>query len=147
MSSRTIGSAAGRLGALITAAAVLFAASASAGHSDACREWRAEHSELKGRAAGLVLSGAPQAKIDGVVFELLQREAYMSACRTSVARGRGEMVGWRLIGRPAASFGTAVLESILEQSGFDLSLASLGGRPRSPALTANVRASHARTGP
>ena len=99
-----------------------------------CNEWRGEHRELKAQAAGLFLSGAPQARLDAVLFDLLQREAYLTSCQTSLERDRPEMVGWRVVGRPTEQFAGAVLESILEQAGFDVSLESLAPR-ESPAAS------------
>jgi hypothetical protein len=100
-----------------------------------CNEWRAEHRELKARAAGLYLAGAPQARLDAALFDLLQREAYLTACQTSLQRDRPEMVGWRVVGRPTEQFAGAVLESILEQAGFDVALESLAARETPLAAT------------
>jgi hypothetical protein len=79
------------------------------------------------------LRGAPQRELDEAVFEILQREAYLTSCDTSARSARGAMVGWRLVGRRPDEFASAVLESVLERSGFDVSLRSrLSGVVREP---------------
>ena len=92
---------------------------------DTCREWRAEHRRWKTEALTRVLLGAPQRDLDGAIFELLQREAYLTSCEISLEGGRDELVGWRLMGRPAEEYGRAVAESLLERAGFDLDLEPL----------------------
>ena len=71
------------------------------------------------------LRGAPEREVDAAVFELLQREAYLTSCEVSVEGGRDKLVGWRLVGRTPDEYGSAVAESVLERAGFDLSLRSL----------------------
>jgi hypothetical protein len=68
------------------------------------------------------LGGAPQPELDVALFELLQREAWLTACDLSVEGARAELVGWRLVGRSPDHYATAVLESVLAQGGFDLDL-------------------------
>ena len=92
---------------------------------DTCREWRAEHRRWKTEALTRVLLGAPQRDADAAIFELLQREAYLTSCEISLEGGRDELVGWRLVGRPPEEYGSAVAESLLERAGFDLDLKPL----------------------
>jgi len=132
---------AGRRSALLLLALLLFAAPAAVA-SDSCRVWRGEHHAFKARVAGLYLTGAPQGELDAAMFELLQREAYLTACPLSVESARDELVGWRLTGRARSRYASAVVESMLAQSGFDLALDGLApnlpparvaaSRPRGP---------------
>jgi hypothetical protein len=65
---------------------------------------------------------APRSELDAALFELLQREAWLTACELSVEGARAELVGWRLVGRSPDHYAGAVLESVLDQGGFDLDL-------------------------
>lgn len=112
-----------RAGALLAASLLL--ASSVAAAEDSCREWRLEHRSWKTEALRRYLHGAPEREVDAAVFELLQREAYLTSCEISVEGGRDELVGWRLVGRTPEEYGSAVAESVLERAGFDLSLRSL----------------------
>lgn len=102
-------------------AALLCAGSAQAA-SETCREWQDEHAEWKARVLGLSLSDAPRRAIDGAMFELVQREAYLTSCPARVASQQPRMVGWRLVGRTPDEYPAAVLESVLEEGGFDLDM-------------------------
>ena len=75
---------------LATVAVVLCAATASAA-SDSCREWQQEHKQWMTRAVSLYLHGAPQAELDGAVFEILQRESYLTSCDLPVEKARSEL--------------------------------------------------------
>lgn len=88
--------------------------------SETCREWRSEHRTWTVEAMRRYLSGAPQRSLDEAVFEMLQREAYLTSCGVTVAGARAELVGWRLIGRAPDDYGSAVLESILSRAGMEL---------------------------
>ena len=117
-----------RLGGGVAAAALtasLLVASSAAAASDSCREWRLEHRGWKTEALRRYLRGAPEREVDAAVFELLQREAYLTSCEISVEGGRDELVGWRLVGRTPEEYGSAVAESVLGRAGFDLSLRRL----------------------
>ena len=103
----------------------LIGAGMASASADTCREWRAEHRRWKTEALTLVLLGAPQRDVDSAMFELLQREAYLTSCEISLEGGRDELVGWRLVGRPPEEYGSAVAESLLERAGFDLDLKPL----------------------
>ena len=127
MSTRHFGK---RLGACIAtglcALIIAMAAGASpAAASDSCREWRDEHLTWKTKAMCRYLLGEPQRELDLAIFEMLQREAYLTSCDSSVQIARGDMVGWRLAGRSPDEYGSAVLESVLERAGFDVGLRSL----------------------
>jgi hypothetical protein len=106
-------------------AASLLVASSVAADGDSCREWRLEHRGWKTEALRRYLRGAPEREVDAAVFELLQREAYLTSCEISIERGRDELVGWRLAERTPEEYGSAVAESVLGRAGFDLSLRSL----------------------
>jgi len=97
------------------------------------------------------LGGAPQSELDGALFELLQREAWLTACDLSVEGARAELVGWRLVGRSPDYYAAAVLESILAQGGFELDLRrwvagatapSGGRRTAGAAATGQAGAAH-----
>lgn len=112
-------------------------ASPSAGAEDSCREWRGEHGEWKIEALRRYLKGAPQPEVDSALFELLQREAYLTSCETSVQGGRDELVAWRLVDREPQDYGSAVAESVLDRAGFDVDLRDLFAK-RAPDLVASV---------
>ena len=57
--------------------------------------------------------------LDASLFELLQREAWLSSCELSPDASREELVGWRLVGRTPDLYAAAVVESVLERGGFD----------------------------
>ncbi len=109
------------VGGCVLVALLLFAGGASA-ELDSCREWRAEHRKWKTEVVRRYLRGAPNRGVDAAIFEMLQREAYLTSCDVSVAAARGELVGWRLVGRMPEEYGSAVLESVLERAGFDVGL-------------------------
>jgi hypothetical protein len=105
----------------------ILAASALAAHRagavpQSCRDWRGEHRRWTIEAVRLYLTGAPERELDGALFEMLQREAYLTSCDVTLAGARAELVGWRLLERTPEEYPSAVLESILERAGFDLEL-------------------------
>ena len=116
---REVGLAMALVGALVSTGAL------AAG--DPCREWQDEHAKWRAEVVRLYLNGASQRALDEAVFELVQREAYLTSCPTSVPAVRPVMVGWRLVDRSPDDYASAVVESVLEQAGFDLSLRSLVG--------------------
>ncbi len=119
------------VGGAVLIAVVLLAATPGAA-SDSCREWKLEHRDWKTLAVSHYLRGAPQRELDEAVFEMLQREAYLTSCEISVEGGRNELVGWRLVGRLPEDYGSAVVESVLGRAGFDLALRAMfsaGGAP------------------
>ena len=122
--------------ALAASLASLLIASSAGAAGDSCREWRLEHRSWKIEALRRYLRGAPEREVDAAVFELLQREAYLTSCEISVEGGRDELVGWRLVGRTPEEYGSAVAESVLGRAGFDLSLHSLF-EPAPSALAAS----------
>jgi hypothetical protein len=101
------------------------AATAAGAASDACREWWGEHRTWKAEVVHRHLAGAGQRELDEAVFELLQREAWLTSCERSARQGRARLVGWKLIGRLPEDYSAAVVEVLLEQGGFDLSLRSV----------------------
>ena len=126
-----------------TAAALLLWATAAQAGNDSCREWQKEHCDWKARAIKRYLGGAPQRDLDEAVFEILQLEAYLTSCDISGQSSRSTMVGWRLVDRTTDEFSSAVLESVLERSGFDVGLRSrlsgvIGESTRQPAPIANT---------
>ncbi len=122
-------------------------APAAAKESESCRQWRGEHRGYEVEVVRLYLTGATQRALDEAVFELLQREAYLTSCEQSVRAARVDLVGWRLVGRVPEEYPSAVVESLLARAGFDVSLdALLSGavgvayRPAPPARTRGPRA-------
>ena len=105
-----------------TALITLLCATSAQAVSETCREWQSEHAEWKARVLGLALEDAPRRVLDEAVFELLQREAYLTSCPARIASQRIHMVGWRLVDRSPDEFASAVVESVLEEGGFDLTL-------------------------
>jgi hypothetical protein len=125
---------AGAACAAALAAAMLAGVAAQAG-SDSCREWRLEHCTWKAESMRRYLTGAPQRELDAAIFEMLQREAYLTSCDISVQGSRGVLVGWRLVGRSPDEYGSAVVESVLERAGFDVGLREqLGDAVIGPAV-------------
>jgi hypothetical protein len=106
---------------MIVALVVGLAGSAQAG-SETCRDWLREHADWKSKVLGRYLADAPRRVIDEAVFELMQREAYLTSCPTKVRALRPHMVGWRLVDRDVDGYAAAVIESILEEGGLDLDL-------------------------
>jgi len=119
------------LAAAALASLLLATAPAFAG-TDSCRIWRSEHAQWKARVLGLTLRGASQARIDAALFEVLQREAYLTSCGVSARQSRAQLVGWRLVGRARAEYAAAVVESVLEVAGFDMDLSRRLGISSSP---------------
>jgi hypothetical protein len=117
---------AGRVAPVVVAA--LLAAGAAAA-DDSCREWSDEHRRWTVQALRGYLTGAAQREMDEALFEVLQREAYLTSCDLAVSTARDELVGWRLVGRVPDEYGSAVAESVLDRAGFDLTLQSLFQRP------------------
>ncbi len=111
-------------------------ASPALADSKVCREWQREHRTWKTEAVRLYLKGAPQRELDNAIFELLQRESYLTSCDLAVPRARDMMLGWRLVGRTPDEYGSALMESVLESAGFDL--AELFGELPAPAATATI---------
>lgn len=93
--------------------------------ADSCREWTQEHWAIKSDVVRLYLSDAAQESLDAAVFELLQREAYMTSCDPSAVVERSHQVGWRMIDRNPDEFAAAVIEGLLVDAGMDLSLGGL----------------------
>ena len=124
-------------GAALIAVALLAATTSAA--SDSCREWKLEHRDWKTLAVSRYLRGAPQRELDQAVFEMLQREAYLTSCEVSVEGGRSELVGWRLVGRLPEDYGSAVVESVLERAGFDLALHEMFATSAAPMASAPLR--------
>ncbi len=113
MRGRALSALAAALGACALAAA------AAAAVPQSCLDWRDEHRAWKVAALRRYLAGAPQADLDEAVFELLQREAYLTACPITAAGARAELVGWRLLGREPDDYAGAVLDSLLERAGLE----------------------------
>lgn len=112
------------------ALALALVAGAATAESDPCREWVVEHDHWKKEVVGRYLSPVPQEDLDKAVFELLQREAYLTSCDESVRAGRAERVAWRMLDRLPDEYAAAVVESVLDSAGYDLALDELrGGRP------------------
>ncbi len=106
----------------IAGLSLLLTAGGAAADAESCREWRREHCTWSARAISHYLGGAPQKEIDEAIFELLQREAYLTSCEASVESSRRSMVGWRLVGRMPDEYGSVVVEALLDNAGFDIDL-------------------------
>ena len=120
------------VGAGLTAAAPASADGAS------CREWSAEHQAWKAETVRRYLEGVPRDSLDTAVFELLQREAFLTSCDFSVGRARETFVGWRLVGLSPDDYGRAVVESVLAEAGLALDLRSWFGSMISQAPAPSV---------
>ena len=110
----------GTLGAALVAG--LWIAGDAGADTESCREWRGEHRGGEIEVVRRYLRGAPQPAVDAAVFELLQREAWLTSCDVPVRVGREELVGWRLPGRVPDEYAAAVVSSVLERAGYDVSL-------------------------
>ena len=126
------------IGGAALAAGLLLAGSAAA-DNESCREWRQDHLAWKTEVLRRYLKGASQRDVDAAVFEVLQREAYLTSCEISVRSGRDELVGWRLVDRNPEEYGSVVVESVLDRAGFDLGLESIFSAPRERVAKAPVR--------
>lgn len=110
---------------LIAAMGVSLWAGAAAATSPTCRDWQDEHRAWKTRAVKLYLDGSAQRELDAALFEMIQREAWLTACDLSIEGARAELVGWRLVDRDPDEYGSAVVESVLVRAGMDLELRPL----------------------
>ena len=90
--------------------------------ADSCRDWRQEHHHWKAESVRRYLDGSPQRELDSALFEMLQREAYLTSCAMPVEKARLHFVGWRLVGLSPEEYGRAVIKSLLVHSGMDLDL-------------------------
>jgi hypothetical protein len=127
------------VGGAVLVMGLLLGTSAQAG-DESCREWRAEHRAWKTEGLKRYLRGSPQRELDEAVFEVLQREAYLTSCEVSVEGGRGDLVGWRLVGRMPEEYASAIAESVLERAGFELELRELfTAPPRRMAVRTGAR--------
>ncbi|MDJ0868234.1 MAG: hypothetical protein QNK03_19160 [Myxococcota bacterium] len=106
-------------------AVALAAPVAGADEPDSCREWTAEHREWTAEVVRRYLGPASQEQVDEAVFELLQREAWLTSCEQTVRRARVAQVGWRLVDREPDEYAGVVIEALLERAGFDLTLTRL----------------------
>ena len=82
---------------------------------------------LKSFERGVELTRLCQRSLDEAVYELLQRELFLSACPMPTSRMRAERVGWRMLGRQAPEYPQIVVESFLEQAGFQPAVANADG--------------------
>lgn len=121
------------IGSGLLAGVMLLAGAARAG--EPCRDWAEEHESWRATSLRRTLDGSAPSERDAALFELVQREAYLTACPEVGPGQQSSLIGWRLVGRSPAEYGSVVAESVLEQGGFDLSLRSLLG----PALSTRSR--------
>lgn len=101
--------------------------------ADSCREWQAEHRQWKTEVVRRYLDGSSRRDLDTAVFEMLQREAYLTSCDLPVSRARQTLVGWRLVGLGPDDYGRAVVESLLAEAGLELQVRSWFGAMLSQA--------------
>lgn len=102
--------------------AVLLGSDGALAQGDACHQWREEHRDWTVRVVRLYLTGGGPQELDTALFELLQREAYLTSCDTSLARARGSFVGWRLIGHTPDEYAGEVVDTLLIRAGFPTGL-------------------------
>jgi hypothetical protein len=95
--------------------------------ADSCREWRIEHGQWKGEVVRRYLDGSPEKALDTAVFEMLQREAFLTSCDLPVGAARESFVGWRLVDHAPDEYGRIVVESLLEEAGMTLDVRSWFG--------------------
>ncbi len=113
--------------AVTSVMAVLCVATSAGAVSETCREWQDEHAAWKARVLRLALVDAPRRTLDEALFELVQREAYLTSCPARVDAQRPEMIGWRLVDRSPEEYPSAVVESVLAESGMALDVRSWFG--------------------
>jgi hypothetical protein len=131
----------GRFGRRAAAAWVLVGAGlavAAPASADSCREWRVEHHHWKSETVRRYLDGSPTRELDTSVFELLQREAYLTSCNLPVGSARESFVGWRLVGLAPDEYGRAVVESLLAEAGLALDVRAWFGPMLSQAPAATI---------
>ncbi|MDJ0787853.1 MAG: hypothetical protein QNK05_13670 [Myxococcota bacterium] len=133
-----------RRAALALSLCLAASSTAASAASEACREWWNEHQSWKAEVVHRHLAGHSQRALDEAVFELLQREAWLTSCERSARLGRDRLVGFRLVGQLPENYSGVVVETILEQAGFDLELQRLIGDaakapPLSSAATPSLR--------
>ena len=124
-----------------------FQATPAQADTSSCREWRHEHRHWKTEVLRRYLKGAPQSRVDDAVFELLQREAWLTSCDVSVRVGRDELVGWRLSDKLPDEYGNAVVESVLDRAGFEVTLHPLFIDASPPVARTAPAPEPRRTGP
>jgi hypothetical protein len=110
--------------------ATLFGSDGALARGDSCHQWADEHRDWTVRVVRLYLTGGGRHELDTALFELLQREAYLTSCDTSLARARGTFVGWRLTDRTPdeyAAYAAEVVETLLVRAGFPTRLRELFG--------------------
>ena len=132
----SIGRRIATVGLCALAAATTGSPGAARAGNDSCKEWRQEHCRWKIEAMRRYLRGAPQRELDEAIFELLQRETYLTSCDLPVQAARADLVGWRLATRLPDEYGQAVVESVLESGGFEAELrVRFAEPPPRPAFT------------
>jgi hypothetical protein len=115
--------------------AALLAGDGALAQGDTCHQWRDEHRDWTVRVVRLYLTGGGRQELDTALFELLQREAYLTSCDTSLAVARESFVGWRLVGRTPDEYAAEVVDTWLLRAGFPVHLRELfGAGVDSPAL-------------
>ncbi len=93
--------------------------------ADSCRDWIREHFDWKSEVARRYLGGAPTPALDAAVFELLQREAYLSSCELPVRDARRRLVGWRLVDHTPDDYPRLVVASLVASAGTELDVERL----------------------
>jgi len=141
--SRSLAGSPSAVALTVALMAALLGGGAAHADDDTCRVWLREHCDWKAKAISRYLKGAPQRELDVAIFEMLQREAYLTSCEVSAQVSRAPMVGWRLVGRTPDDYGSAVLESVLERTGLDMDLRQELGEviesPAQPGPAANMQ--------
>jgi hypothetical protein len=107
--------------------AALLGGDGALAQGDTCHQWRDEHRDWTVRVVRLYLTGGGRHELDTALFELLQREAYLTSCDTSLARARGSFVGWRLVGHTPDEYAAEVVDTLLLRAGFPVRLRDFFG--------------------
>lgn len=112
-------------------AAMVLAPRPARAEDDICKTWVREHCMAKADYIRLYLDpSVSAAALDRRLYELLQLESYLLSCDIPEQRLRRSLVGWRLIGKPADSFGGEVFASAYAEAGLQLNPRSVFGDER-----------------
>ncbi len=122
--------------------AALLGGDGALAQGDTCHQWRDEHRDWTVRVVRLYLTGGGRHELDTALFELLQREAYLTSCDTSLARARESFVGWRLVGRTPDEYAAEVVETLLLRAGFPDRLSEFFGADIDSAALATLAQRH-----
>ena len=134
MTTRTITihtSAARALIAATLLATTVGAPAPARAQEDICKTWVREHCMAKAGYIRLYRDPSVSAEtLDRRLYEMLHLESYLLSCNIPEQRLRRSLVSWRLIGKPADSFGREVFASAYAEAGLVLDPRSVFGDER-----------------